>query len=126
MIEELLESVVVKIMKFDKENDLTLLEGTNENALLKIKFNDVDCGLLMITTDDDLNRKAIILSNVIKQTTFDFFILLNPNDLVIMFTDHQGNLFPQHISTENKNMVELVCSKPFLKNLIANRGVEYL
>ncbi len=126
MLKELLEMVVVKIMKFDKEHDLTLLESTNENALLKVKFNDVDCGLLMLTTDCDLNRKAIILSNTIKNTIFDFFILMNVDNIIVMFTDHQGNLFPQHISTKNENMVELVCSKPFLKNLIANRGVEYL
>lgn len=107
------------------ETDFSLVGQSEDNLLLKIKLNDIDCGLLSITTKDSLDRASIILSNTIKKTKFDFFILLNDKDLVIMFTDHQGSLLPQYIPLKNSNQIELVCGKPFIKNLIANRGVEY-
>jgi len=125
VITEIFEETVLSTMKFERE-DLTLMQYSENDALFKIAFNEVDCGMLMITEEKDLNRKSIIMSNVIKKTIFDFFILMNDLDLVVMFTDHQGTLFPQYVQAKNKNMVELVCGKPFLKNLIANRGVEFL
>jgi len=111
-------------MKFEK-SDLTLIEKNHKNILINVKLNNIECGLISITTDESLERSSIILSNFIKKTKYDFFILLNDKALVIMFTDHVKTLIPQYIPLENTNQLELVCSKPFLKNLIANRGVEF-
>ena len=124
MLENLFETVVLGTMGFDK-SDLSLIEGSETDVLIKVTLNNVECGLLSITTKDSLERPCIILSNFIKQTIFDFFIILNDKDLVVMFTDHKGRLFPQYIPLKNTNQIELICGKPFIKNLIANRGVEF-
>lgn len=111
-------------MKFDK-SDLTLIDKNHKNILINVKLNNIDCGIISITTAESLERSSIILSNYILKTEYDFFILLNDTDLVVMFTDHEKRLMPQYIPLTNTNQIELVCSKPFLKNLIANRGIDF-
>lgn len=124
MLEKLFKTIVLGTMMFDR-SDFSLVGQSEDDLLLKIKLNNVDCGLLSITNKESLDRASIILSNVIKKTKYDFFILFNNTDLVVMFTDHENNLFPQYISLQNSNQIELICGKPFIKNLISNRGVEY-
>ena len=111
-------------MKFTKD-DLSLINSTETDILFNVKLNNIDCGLINITTNDNLERSAIILTNYIKNSEFDFFILLNSKDLIVIMTDHRNSIIPQYIPLKNNNQIELICGKTFLKNLIANRGVEY-
>jgi len=124
LLEKLFETYVLGIMGFEK-SDISLIEKSETDVLFKVILNNIECGLLSITTKESLDRSSIILSNFIKKTIFDFFIILNEKDLVMMFTDHKGTLMPQYISLKNTNQIELICGKPFIKNLIANRGVEF-
>ena len=124
MLDDLFQKYIIDTMKFSV-NDLELINRSETDLLFNIKLNNIECGLLSITTDKSLERSSIILSNYIKNTHFDFFINLNEYDLVVMLTDHKNTLIPQYIPLKNKNQIELICGKSFLKNLIANRGVEY-
>lgn len=124
MLEKLFETYVLGMMNYDK-SDFMLIEKTETDLMINIKLNDIECGLLFITLNESLDRPSIILSNFIKKTKFDFFILFNDKDLVVMFTDHRDRLIPQYIPLKNENQIKLICGKPFIKNLIANRGVEY-
>jgi len=108
-------------------NDFKLLQSDNMNDLYKMIFNDIECGLLFISSKDTLDRETQILSTMIqKDSTLDFFILTNVKDTVVVFTDHKNTLVPQYIDmSKGLNLMELICGKPFMKNLISNRGVEY-
>ena len=105
--------------------DFSLIDKSETDILMTISLNNIICGLLCITTSNDIDKRAKILAYQIMNSEIDFFILLNEIDLVIMITDHKNTLIPQYIPLKNKNQIELICGKSFLKNLIANRGVEY-
>lgn len=125
MLNYLFSHIVLGILKFDL-SDLKLVERNETDVLLTVSLNSVTCGFIMLTGDQKLDRKAALLAEVIKSSKhFDFYILINSINAVAAFTDHQGSLFPQYIPLHKTNTLELTCSKPFLKNLIANRGVEY-
>lgn len=121
-----IEEVMIAKLGY-KETDFIPLETTHTDALYKIKFNEIECGLLYVSRKDTLDRETHILSTMIQNDkTLDFFILTNTSETVVAFTDHNGRLLPQYIDMRTGyNRMELICGKVFMKNLIANRGVEY-
>ena len=61
-------------MKLTKD-DLSLINSTETDILFNVKLNNIDCGLINITTNDNLERSAIILTNYIKNSEFDFLFI---------------------------------------------------
>ena len=102
-------------------------DGPTPTFIFTTKFNldqdraGVAYGSLMIPSDKDNNKITLSLSTG-SVTTIGVTI---EKDLIILFTNHKNTLITKYIPLKNINQIELVCSKPFLKNLIANRGVEF-
>lgn len=121
-----IEQVMIDKLGYDFD-DLIPLQITVNNELFKVKFNNIECGLLYITDEDTIDRETHILSTMIqKDESLDFVIVTNTLDVVIVFTDHNNRIMPQYIDLRNGyNKLELICGKIFMKNLISNRGVEY-
>lgn len=121
-----IDEIMIDKLGYDYE-DFIPLEITKEDELFKMKFNGVECGLLYVSRKNSLKREAVILSTMIQRDkTLDFFILTNKKETIITFTDHINTLIPQYFNMQNGyNQLELICGKTFMKNLIANRGVEY-
>jgi hypothetical protein len=123
-LEQLFNDIVINRLKYARD-DLRLIDNTDDYWLFRVYLNSVSCGLLCLTTQTSLDRTTHILAHTIMHTDLDFFIAINTRDAVIVLTDHRGRLIPQHIPIAQSNQLELICGKPFIKNLIANRGVEY-
>jgi len=123
---EFIDEVMIQKLGYVAD-DFISIKQTDTDALFKIKFNDIECGLLYISRKPELERETHILSTMIqKDKSLDFFILTNKKETVVTFTDHNGRLLPQYIDMKNGyNQMELICGKVFMKNLISNRGVEY-
>ena len=126
MLDFLFTDVVLKTLKYDR-SDLTILGDTNDVWLFGVHFNDVFCGLICLTTktEKEFEIQYNLLTHKIVHSELDFFILMNDLDAMIVMTDHNKTILPQHIQLKKRGMLELVCGKPFMKNLIANRGIEY-
>jgi hypothetical protein len=124
MLQTLLDDVILKTLKYEK-SDFKILDWNDEVWLFSIHLNDVFCGMLCLSTKEDLAYQTKILTHQIMNSELDFIILMNDKNAVIVMTDHSRSIIPQYVPTNNRNLLELVCSKPFMKNLIANRGVEY-
>ena len=110
-------------------SDFKLIKMDMMNELYKVILNDIDCGLVYISMveDNDLYERVPLLREIIlKDETLDFFILTNGLKLIFVLTDHNGSLLPQTIDINNNpNILEMTCSKHFIKKLISNRGVNY-